>query len=307
MPTGRPTAATSSGRRSTGTSRKAATASPTSASHASIPTVPAAHGSSTSTWCDRATATGTRPSGGRPTAPGFLYTETVDTAINPELFFCRLRDPARGPCQPVRLTTDPAWDEQAIFSKDMHRVIFMSSRDLPGAHQDWARVATLLDLPADYDYALVLTVFSDNFLQPVLQQATDFYEMTLRWNRSRTRFKPGPIRRLTTSGEQGWVIPEFAWDPAGRRLLWTQNRVGGGRRVDQGCVMRELRSAFIQQLSGVDSVAKIPLDLGRTIRNQAAELLRAPGDFAYRGACGTAPTPGELTVERETWIGRFED
>jgi len=242
-----------------------------------------------------------------PDGSGFLYTETVDTAINPELFFCRLRDPARGPCQPVRLTTDPAWDEQAIFSKDMRRVIFMSSRDLPGAHQDWARVATLLDLPADYDYALVLTVFSDNFLQPVLQQATDFYEMTLRWNRSRTRFKPGPIRRLTTSGEQGWVIPEFAWDPAGRRLLWTQNRVGGGRRVDQGCVMRELRSAFIQQLSGVDSVAKIPFDLGRTIRNQAAELLRAPGDFAYRGACGDAPTPGELTVERETWIGRFAD
>ena len=92
-----------------------------------------------------------------PDGSGFLYTETIDTAINPELFFCRLRDPARGPCQPVRLTDDPAWDEQAIFSKDMRRVIFMSSRDLPGAHQDWARVATLLDLPADYDYALVLT------------------------------------------------------------------------------------------------------------------------------------------------------
>jgi hypothetical protein len=141
----------------------------------------------------------------------------------------------------------------------------------------------------------------------MLQQATDFYEMTLRWNRSRTRFKPGAVRRLTTSGDQGWVIPEFAWDPSGRRLLWTQNRVGGGRRIDQACVMRELRSAFIQQLSGVDSVAKIPFELGRTIRDQAAELLRNPADFAYRGACGTATTGGGLPVERETWIARFED
>ena len=46
---------------------------------------------------------------GRCDGSGFLYTETVDTAINPELFFCRLPDPARGVttpstpdiCQPV--------------------------------------------------------------------------------------------------------------------------------------------------------------------------------------------------------------
>jgi len=127
--------------------------------------------------------------------------------VNPELFFCRLSDPASGACHPRRLTQDPAWDEQAIFTPDVDRIVFMSSRNLPGAHNDWATLATLLGLPAEYDYELILFVFSDGFLQPRLQQATDLYELTLRWNASRTRFKPGPVRRLTHSGEDGWVIP----------------------------------------------------------------------------------------------------
>src|SRR5262249_843580 len=93
-----------------------------------------------------------------PDGPGVPYTATVDTAIHRELSFCRLRNPERGECQPERLTHDPAWDEQAIFTPDMSRIIFMSSRNLPGAQNDWAQVATLLDLPADFDYALILPV-----------------------------------------------------------------------------------------------------------------------------------------------------
>jgi hypothetical protein len=69
-----------------------------------------------------------------PDGSGFLYTETAGTAINPELFFCRLRDPAHGRCRPSRLTRHPAWDEQAVFTPRMDRVIFMSSRNLPGAY-----------------------------------------------------------------------------------------------------------------------------------------------------------------------------
>ena len=113
----------------------AATASPTSASRASIRTGRRAAAHRTSTWCARATATGTRRSGGRPTARASSTPRPTTTAVNPELFFCRLRDPARDDCQPVRLTTNPAWDEQAIFTPDMSRIIFMSSRDLPGRAQ----------------------------------------------------------------------------------------------------------------------------------------------------------------------------
>src|SRR5262249_47705425 len=101
-----------------------------------------------------------------PDGSGFLYTETVDTAINPALFFCRLPDPGRSTCRPVRLTQDPAWDEQAIFTRDMNHILFMSSRNLPGGHNDWAAIATLLGLPAEYDYELILPVFNDSYLQP---------------------------------------------------------------------------------------------------------------------------------------------
>src|SRR6185369_3536898 len=114
-----------------------------------------------------------------------------------------------------------------------------------------------------------------------------FCEMTLRWNRSRTRFKPGPIRRLTTSGDQGWVIPEFTWDPAGRRLLWTQNKFNGGRRVDQGCAVRKLRDAFIARLAGVNTITQVPFTIDVDIRDTAAGLLRDPRAFtAAGGGCG---------------------
>jgi hypothetical protein len=243
-----------------------------------------------------------------PDGSGFLYTETVDTAINPELFFCRLPNPASGMCDPVRLTSDPAWDEQAIFTPDMNRILVMSSRDLPGAHNDWAKVATFLGLPAEFDYALILPIFSDSFLQPVLQQATDLYEIELRWNAGRRTFRPGAIRRLTDSGKEGWVIPEFAWDPSGRRLLWTQSKLNGGRRVDQGCVMRQIRSAIIARLSGVETIDQVPFDIGTEIRNQAADLLRNPRSFVFRGSgCGGQAPDQEPPLSQQTQIGRFEE
>jgi Tol biopolymer transport system component len=241
-----------------------------------------------------------------PDGSGFLYTETADTAVNPELFFCRLRNPARGACQPVRLTRDPAWDEQAIFTPDMTRVVFMSSRNLPGAHNDWAKVAELLDLPADYDHVLILLVFSDSYLQPVFQQATDLYELELRWNRGRTRFKPGTVRRLTETGRDGWVIPEFAWDPTGRRLLWTQNRFPVGVRVDQDCIVRQIRGDLIGRLSGVHEIAQIPLGIQDDIRTDAAKLLAPPRAFPFQGrGCGGDVPPARASFAQETRIGHF--
>ncbi len=240
-----------------------------------------------------------------PDGSGFLYTETVDEAVNPELFFCRLPSRAHGACRPVRLTQDLAWDEQAIFTPDMERVVFMSSRNLPGAHDDWAKVSTLLDLPADFDYVLILLVFSDSYLQPVFQQATDLYEMHLRWNGAHTRFKPGPVRRLTQSGDEGWVIPEFAWDPSGTRLLWTQNKFPDGVRVDQSCIVRHLRDEFVARLSGVRTIFDIPLGIHHEMRDVAGQLLQNPAAFPYQGrGCGGDVPPPHAFMQ-ETRIGRF--
>jgi len=241
-----------------------------------------------------------------PDGSGFLYTETFDTAINPELFFCRLADPANGICRRVRLTHDPAWDEQAIFTPDMNRILFMSSRNLPGAHNDWAQVATLLGIPAAFDYELILLVFSDSFLQPILQQSTDLYEITLRWNRSRTLFKPGTVRRLTETGVDGWVIPEFAWDPSGQRLLWTQNRYSSSRRVDQACVQRRMRADIIRRLSGVDSLAQIPFDVVPQIHASASSLLQDPKAFDAQGfGCGGDHPDDPHFFLQETRIGHY--
>lgn len=198
---------------------------------------------------------------------------------------------------------------RAIFTGDMDRILFMSSRDLPGAHNDWAKVATFLELPADFDHVLILPVFADSYLQPVLQQPTDLWEMTLRWNEDRTRFKAGRLRRLTRTGEDGWVIPEFAWDPAGRRLLWTQNKFPDTRRVDQGCVMRQIRSAFMSQLSGVQSLAQLGPALGVAdqMRDEAVALLRKPTTFAFQGrGCGGEQPEQDRSFAQETRIGRFQ-
>ncbi len=240
-----------------------------------------------------------------PDGSGFLYTETADTAINPELYFCQLPRRDRGDCRPVRLTVHPAWDEQAVFTPDMRRILFMSSRDLPGAHNDWSRVAELLQLPPDFDYAIILSVFSNDFLQPVFQQPTDLWEMTLRWNRARTRFKPGPLRRLTHFGDAGWIIPEFAWDPKGKRLLWSQAKFSDGVRLDQSCVIRRIRDAFLARVGNVTSPAQIPFDLDAEMRDAAADLLRDPRTYpAGDGACGGV-TPPQGAFVQETWIGRY--
>ena len=241
-----------------------------------------------------------------PDGSGFLYTETVDTAINPELFFCRLPDRDAGGCRRTRLTFDPAWDEQAIFTPDMRRIILMSSRNLPGAHNDWAHTAGLLDLPASFDYQLILFVFSDSFLQPILQQATDLYELTLEWNEARTRFRPGRLRRLTRSGIDGWVIPEFAWDPRGERLLWSEAKYSDGRRVDQGCVARRLRADFIARLRGVSTLDKIPAGIVGEMRAAGTALSGDPKDFDATGlGCGGDEPEQEPRWAQRTRIGRY--
>ena len=231
-----------------------------------------------------------------PDGSGFLYTESVDTSLNNEVFFCRLPDPAHGACRPQRLTRNPAWDEQAIFTPGMDAIIFMSTRDHAGAFNNWTRLATLLDLPARYDYALVLQVFSDGFLQPVFQQADDLYRIDLDWSSDHSRFhRRGPVRRLTHSGARGWIIPEFAWDPAGRRLLWTQGKLPN--RIDEPTVLRGIRGQIVSRLRGVDRISEIPFDIASDVREKVGRVLVDPGSFGGGGE------PSELI--QKTVIGRF--
>jgi Tol biopolymer transport system component len=155
-----------------------------------------------------------------PDGKGFLYTETWGTAMDTELFFCQLT--ANG-CVSRQLTDVPAWNEQAIFTPDGQDVIFMSSRDHPGFFNTFATLARDAGLPADADYLLTLPVFEAAFLQPIAQEKTDLYELDL---------GTGSVRRLTDDGNDGWIIPEFAWDPHNQHLWWTENKFPDDERVD---------------------------------------------------------------------------
>ena len=117
----------------------------------------------------------------------------------------------------------------------------------------------------------------------------------------------GRPQRLTRTGERGWIVPEFAFDPAGRRVLWTENRFPGSARVDQGCLMRSLRNEILARLAGADGVSEIPFGLSAEIRNRAAELLADPTALTRRvPGCGGEGTPGaKLVLEQRTRIGRL--
>jgi Tol biopolymer transport system component len=159
-----------------------------------------------------------------PDGHGFLYTESVDTTLNLELFYCDLS--VNGVCDEAtikRLTENPAWDEQAIFSPDMTKVIFMSTRDHPSAWNTWANAFWSAGTPADADYLLILPLFEAGFLQPVAGASNDLYELDFA--------HPEQVRRLTHNGDDGWIIPEFVWDPAGQRLLWTESKYHDGVRA----------------------------------------------------------------------------
>jgi hypothetical protein len=103
----------------------------------------------------------------------------------------------------------------------MKDVIFMSSRDQPGLFNTWSETAQTLGLPTSFDWLGIAPLFEAGFLQPIGQEYTDLYELDL---------ATGSVRRLTHDGRTGWVTPEFTWDPKGRFLMWTENRIRNGYR-----------------------------------------------------------------------------
>ena len=171
-----------------------------------------------------------------PDGSGFLYTESWGTTMNTELFFCRLT--ASG-CEVTRLTDNPGWDEQAVFTPDMKDVIFMSSRDHPGFYNTFSEISQDLGLTTAADNFLVLPIFEAGFLQPLAQEATDLYELNLATH---------SVRRLTTEGDEGWIIPEFTWNPANNALWWTENRIPRGLAVPLPLDLANQARATVQYL-----------------------------------------------------------
>jgi Tol biopolymer transport system component len=198
-----------------------------------------------------------------PDGSGFLYTETSGTAMNTELFFCRLS--ATG-CSVTQLTNNPSWNEQAIFTPDGKDVIFMSSRDHPGFCNGFMGLAKVLGLPTDVDYLLTLPIFEACFLQPAAQEATDLYELDL---------QTGSLRRLTTEGDQGWIIPEFTWNPSHTFLMWTEARFVDGLRFPLPLNLIQQLMQTVQFLRNPPSIGVDPgnlLQLGLPLEHRTRVL-----------------------------------
>ncbi|TMK63947.1 MAG: hypothetical protein E6G53_09850 [Actinobacteria bacterium] len=202
----------------------------------------------------------------KPDGSGFLYTETWSHAMDTELFFCRL---TRTGCKSTQLTDNPAWNEQAIFTPDGKDVIFMSSRDSPGFFNTWANLTRAAGLTSSEDYLLTLPVFEAAFLQPVAEETTDLYLLDP---------SLGSVRRLTYDGRDGWIVPEFTWDPKGRALWFTENRLPPDARVG------------------------LPLDPAGQLRKTADLLRHPPTPDASKLLVGDAALP----VEQRTRVLRFK-
>lgn len=225
-----------------------------------------------------------------PATPGFLYTESYPEASGshggaavPQLFYCRLVQQFSH-CDVTRLSDSPSWDEQAIFTPDSKHVIFMSSRNADGLFNTWANLTRSAGIPSDYDYLLILPLFEAGFLQPVGQEATDLYELP------RPFGDPGRVRRLTYDGRDGWITPEFTWDPSNRCLVWTENRFPDGYRYQ----FPEGVSGWLKQLrdllSDPPNLAEF-LDLGANgvgVASLPLEQRTRIGSFAGSG-CALRP------------------
>lgn len=227
---------------------------------------------------------------------GFLYTETVDSTMNTELFFCRLT--ADG-CQVTQLTHDTAWDEQANFTPDGRSVIYMSTHDHPGFYNSFTNLTNAAGLTNEMDWLLTLPIFEVSFLQPVAQEATDLYILDL---------QTGARRRLTTAGDDGWITPEFTWDPTFAYLFWTELRYPDGARVPLPVDLVKQLQATAQFLSHPptdigphgNELALLPLESRtRTARfDLAAATPPAAGTTSPASATASAitgPVPGATT------------
>lgn len=153
-----------------------------------------------------------------PDGRGFLFTESIDNAMNLELHFLDL---STDPPTRTRYTTDPSWDEQAIFTLDGEKILFMSTRANPSSWETFAHFSWALGLPSDNDSRITGPLFL-MFSLPLFTPATDLFELDP---------VDGSVHQITFGGRDGWILPEFTWDRAGERLLWTESRYGDRVRV----------------------------------------------------------------------------
>jgi WD40-like Beta Propeller Repeat len=150
------------------------------------------------------TAFGPRHSPYQATAPGWMHLE---------LYYMRLYGRGASPAHPrvTHLTdNDPAYEEQATFTPDMRDVIVMTSRATPATwYQTVITAAQWTDFDAPDPGSAGTPMFLADFSDP--RFTADLWMVDI---------GTGAVRQLTNFHH---VIPEFGWNRAYTKLLWSGN------------------------------------------------------------------------------------
>ena len=231
-----------------------------------------------------ATDTGYETQVWAPDGSGFLYTAMGRDRsgwMNLELYFMRLAGHGATARHPVvsHLTDDsPAWDEQAVFTPDMKDVVWMSSRGSPS----WYQTVVTAAQQTGFDPPLQNETFGPMFVLTIADPGfhTDLYELDLA-----TR----ATRRLTDLNR---IVPEFYFDPSGRRLLWSEG--GNGSTI-----------------VGHFRLATTPSAVGPWVRPLApapgpgSGVSPAPTSSAHGGAPSSGSLPGPVVQEAVVLEGQL--
>ena len=162
-----------------------------------------------------------------PDGSGFLF-QYSEAADNQEIYFIRLYGEGATPLHPlVQHLSDgtPGWDEQAVFTPDMSAVIYMSSRDCPTCLYNFQTALEqflhIPQAPDRFDGLLYVPLFFEAVLPAfALPGSTGGFKTDLYLLDLHTK----ALRRLT---DDNGVIPEFYYDFAGKKLIWSENHVYG--------------------------------------------------------------------------------
>lgn len=139
-----------------------------------------------------------------------------------QLYFLRLHGRGASPARPrvTQISDDtPAYNEQAVFTPDMRTVIMMSNRT--GPQGSWYDQVVATAMRTGFDAP-------DTGSTQTLQFLSDFVGRDFRSDLYAVDVRTKAIRRLTHFRDG--IVPEFFWDRASQRIIFTVVDNGPGPR-----------------------------------------------------------------------------
>lgn len=191
-----------------------------------------------------------------------------------QLYFLRLHGRGASSARPrvTQISDDtPAYNEQAVFTPDMRTVIMMSNRT--GPQGSWYDQVVATAMRTGFDAP-------DTGSTQTLQFLSDFVGRDFRSDLYAVDVRTKAIRRLTHFRDG--IVPEFFWDRASQRIIFTVVDNGPGpRRGSARTYVGRFRGITAAQRTAPTSAAPAPGLAGRPVDmarvGAQAQTIRDPG------------------------------